>query len=171
MVIIAFILSYGFFSITSHDRLVLLSSSPLLKKLTHVSPGPPSASPNAPTVNALPSVTIQAKESSRIAKWTRMLIPQKREHGGNVEGWVIRASKEGKLRERAYKGIPDRWRRAAWDLLMSRYSGLKPRVYDNLAAEYREGLERPSTYDIQIDLDVPRTISGHIMFRTRYGAG
>ena len=41
------------------------------------------------------------------------------------------------------------------------------RLYD----EYREALERPSTYDIQIDLDVPRTISGHVMFRTRYGHG
>lgn len=40
-----------------------------------------------------------------------------------------------------------------------------------LEKEYRECLDQPSTYDIQIDLDVPRTISGHIMFRTRYGAG
>lgn len=40
-----------------------------------------------------------------------------------------------------------------------------------LEREYRDALDRPSSYDIQIDLDVPRTISGHIMFRTRYGAG
>ena len=40
-----------------------------------------------------------------------------------------------------------------------------------LEKDYREGLDQPSTSDIQIDLDVPRTISGHIMFRTRYGAG
>lgn len=36
---------------------------------------------------------------------------------------------------------------------------------------YRYDLEKPSSYDIQIDLDVPRTISGHILFRTRYGLG
>jgi len=29
----------------------------------------------------------------------------------------------------------------------------------------------PSTHDVQIDLDVPRTISGHTLFVTRYGAG
>ncbi|KAJ8582116.1 hypothetical protein M405DRAFT_831221 [Rhizopogon salebrosus TDB-379] len=36
---------------------------------------------------------------------------------------------------------------------------------------YHENPEKPSSYDIQIDLDVPRTISGHIMLRTRYGLG
>lgn len=32
-------------------------------------------------------------------------------------------------------------------------------------------MDKPSPFDIQIDLDVPRTISGHITFRTRYGSG
>jgi len=54
---------------------------------------------------------------------------------------------------------------------MSRYSNLGVREMGLLGAEYRDALDKPSTYDIQIDLDVPRTISGHIMFRTRYGAG
>ena len=54
---------------------------------------------------------------------------------------------------------------------MSRYSNLSVREMGLLSAEYRDALEKPSPYDIQIDLDVPRTISGHIMFRTRYGAG
>jgi len=133
--------------------------------------GPRNASPNASSLNSLPSVTVPPKESSRIFKWTRMLIPQKREHGGNVESWRIKPSKEAKFRERIYKGIPDRWRRAAWDLLMSRYCGIGPRGREKLGEDYRDCLDKPSTYDVQIDLDVPRTISGHIMFRTRYGAG
>ena len=54
---------------------------------------------------------------------------------------------------------------------MSRYSALAPWGFEKLGEDYRDGLDKPSTYDIQIDLDVPRTISGHIMFRTRYGAG
>ncbi|KAF9566965.1 RabGAP/TBC [Agrocybe pediades] len=162
---------YGFFSVVSHDRLIRLNAAPLLKKLSTVPAGPPTASPNAPTVSSLPAASVPPKEASRIQKWTNMLVPQKPQPGGNVEGWRIRTSKEGKLRERTYKGIPDRWRRAAWDLLMSRYSGATSRAYANLAVEYRDGLEKPSTYDVQIDLDVPRTISGHIMFRTRYGAG
>ena len=31
--------------------------------------------------------------------------------------------------------------------------------------------ECASKYDVQIDLDVPHTISGHILFCTRYGQG
>ena len=54
---------------------------------------------------------------------------------------------------------------------MSRHSGIGPRGVEKLGEDYRDGLDKPSTYDIQIDLDVPRTIGGHIMFRTRYGAG
>lgn len=35
----------------------------------------------------------------------------------------------------------------------------------------QEAVNLPSTFDVQIDLDVPRTISGHTMFVTRYGTG
>jgi hypothetical protein len=100
-----------------------------------------------------------------------MLQPSLRDPGGNVEMWHIRSSKESKFRERLYKGIPDRWRAAAWDLLMTRFSKVNHRELVRLGAEYRDGLDKPSTYDVQIDLDVPRTISGHYMFKTRYGAG
>lgn len=49
--------------------------------------------------------------------------------------------------------------------------GVSARSFERLAVEYRENIERPSTFDIQIGLDVPRTISGHVMkFRTRYEA-
>jgi hypothetical protein len=100
-----------------------------------------------------------------------MLKPQARDRGANVATWSIRPGKEFKFRSRIYKGIPDSWRAAVWGLLMSRYSDLDVQEMGLLSAEYRDALDKPSTYDIQIDLDVPRTISGHIMFRTRYGAG
>lgn len=100
-----------------------------------------------------------------------MLTPRKRDYGGNVEAWEVKPSKQGKLRERTYKGIPDRWRNAAWEVLMTRFSGLGSSDMVKLGEDYRDALDKPSTYDIQIDLDVPRTISGHIMFRTRYGQG
>jgi hypothetical protein len=100
-----------------------------------------------------------------------MLLPSGRDIGGNIESWAIKSSKEGKLRERVYKGIPDRWRNAAWDLLMSRFSRLGKLEATKLVNDYVEAIEKPSSYDIQIDLDVPRTISGHVMFHTRYGAG
>lgn len=100
-----------------------------------------------------------------------MLEPRARDEGGNIEAWGIKASKESKLRERVYKGIPDRWRAAAWELLISRFSRIGKREMARMGAAYRDAIDKPSTYDIQIDLDVPRTISGHIMFRTRYGSG
>lgn len=100
-----------------------------------------------------------------------MLQPLTRDQGGNVENWCIKPSKESKFRPRTYKGIPDRWRAAAWDLSMSRFAKLDRRQMAVLGNEYRDALDKPSSFDIQIDLDVPRTISGHIMFRTRYGAG
>lgn len=100
-----------------------------------------------------------------------MLEARSRDVGGNVEEWSIRPPKEPKLRERVYKGIPDRWRRAAWEVLMTRFSRMGKTDVHKLIGEYREALDQPSTYDVQIDLDVPRTIGGHVMFRTRYGQG
>jgi hypothetical protein len=100
-----------------------------------------------------------------------MLEVRTRDRGGNAETWGINASKESKLRERIYKGIPDRWRFAAWGLLMSRLANKGRAELMKLGEDYREALDKPSSYDVQIDLDVPRTISGHVMFRTRYGAG
>ncbi|RDB29361.1 hypothetical protein Hypma_016119 [Hypsizygus marmoreus] len=162
---------YGFFTIPSHDRLILLTAAPLLKRLAPVSAGPSSAPASATSLRSIPPVRPPLKETIRISKWTRMLKPQTRDQGANVATWTIKPAKEAKLRRRVYKGIPDPWRTAAWDLLMTRYSNLGVREMGLLGAEYRDALEKPSTYDIQIDLDVPRTISGHIMFRTRYGAG
>jgi hypothetical protein len=162
---------YGFFTIPSHDRLILLRSSPLTKRLSKVTAGPKKGPPSAKSLSLLPPAPHPTKETSRIAKWNRMLEPRARDEGGNIEAWGVKASKEQKLRERTYKGIPDRWRRAAWDLLMNRFSRTGKAEILKLGEEYRDALEKPSTYDVQIDLDVPRTISGHIMFRTRYGSG
>ncbi|KAG6872769.1 hypothetical protein C0995_006808 [Termitomyces sp. Mi166 len=164
---------YGFFAAPSHDRLVLLASAPLLKPLSPVSSGPPSA-PSSPTsLRTLPPSPPPPKEPGRLAKWTRMMAPLSRDAGANVLAWGVRPGKDAKLRRRVYKGVPDAWRRASWDFLMGRYSSLGPgpREMRELEREYAEALERPSEYDVQIDLDVPRTISGNIMFRTRYGAG
>lgn len=163
--------SYGFFTVPSHDRLILLEAAPLIKRLSPSSAGPPSAPSHAKSLSALPPLSTPVKEASRIAKWNRMLIPHTRDQGANIETWRIKPSKESKLRERTYKGIPDRWRAAAWDLLMSRFSRTGKSEMTRLGEIYRDTMDKPSSYDIQIDLDVPRTISGHIMFRTRYGAG
>jgi hypothetical protein len=100
-----------------------------------------------------------------------MLEAKARDPGKNVAVWEVKASKEAKLRERTFKGIPDCWRSAVWELMMNRMAKTDKRELDKLFEEYHEALNKPSTYDVQIDLDVPRTISGHVMFRTRYGHG
>ncbi|KAJ6520197.1 rab-GTPase-TBC domain-containing protein [Mycena sanguinolenta] len=161
---------YGFFSQPSHDRLVLVPKAPFLKPLASVRAGPSSSKPSAQSLDAVPPVPPLLKEASRIEKWTRMMEPAERQ-GSNTQTWRVKPSKQGKLRLRTYKGIPDRWRPAAWDMLMSKMAQTSPAEMARLGQQYRDALDKPSTYDIQIDLDVPRTISGHIMFRTRYGAG
>ncbi|KAJ7431748.1 rab-GTPase-TBC domain-containing protein, partial [Mycena galericulata] len=162
---------YGFFSTPSHDRLVLLPSAPLAKRLAVTRAGPSSSKPSAQTLDTVPPAPLPIKEATRIEKWTRMMQPLARDQGTNIESWRVKPSKQGKLRLRTYKGIPDRWRPAAWDMFMTRIAQTSPAEMTRLGQQYRESLDKPSTYDIQIDLDVPRTISGHIMFRTRYGAG
>ena len=100
-----------------------------------------------------------------------MMEPTARDSGGNVLQWGVRTTKKHKLRERVYKGIPDCWRSAAWEMMINGMSGAGRVEVERLSREYEDHLQQPSTYDIQIDLDVPRTISGHVMFRTRYGQG
>ncbi|PWN93484.1 hypothetical protein FA10DRAFT_264128 [Acaromyces ingoldii] len=166
------------------------------------------------------------KESLRVAKWAHML---------QVEGAKISSSssdgdskgapsqkqnsfsyqlsdkatkteaRRKKLKSRVYKGVPDRWRAAAWwamltndEKMLSNSVSKKGRKHNPDAssdpasslsnagtrssdahastlfqsvAEYFQLTMQPSTHDVQIDLDVPRTISGHYLFHTRYGQG
>ena len=108
---------------------------------------------------------LRGKEPDRIGKWNRMM-------SGTDDAKQVFASQISprKLRRRVFKGIPDRWRVAAWEALIARRA-------EATSAKKREdhlfisSLSAPSTHDVQIDLDVPRTISGHILFHTRYGLG
>lgn len=64
------------------------------------------------------------KEPTRILKWyDEMLVPARRDQGGNVAAWKLSDEMrrdEDKLQRRIRKGIPDRWRLAAWEALLSR---------------------------------------------------
>ncbi|EKM61570.1 uncharacterized protein PHACADRAFT_248253 [Phanerochaete carnosa HHB-10118-sp] len=162
---------YGFFVTPSHDRLILLPAAPLGKPLSRVSTPTTSCAPSAPLLRSPPPSPYPAKEGERTAKWGRMLTADSRDEGGNVEVWGVRPNKEHKLRERTFKGIPNCWRSAAWEVLMNRFTKTGRRELRTLAGEYRQALDQPSSYDIQIDLDVPRTIGGNVLFRTRYGLG
>jgi hypothetical protein len=162
---------YGFFSAPSHDRLVLLPTTALLKPLSRVTRVVPTASTSAATLSSLPSPRPPIHEAERMQKWGRMLEPRSRDVGGNIKTWGIKPAKGHKLSRRTYKGIPDRWRNAAWLALIDNFSHISKDQLLALSVEYREALEKHSPYDIQIDLDVPRTINGHVLFRTRYGLG
>ncbi|GAA5897877.1 uncharacterized protein JCM6883_000849 [Sporobolomyces salmoneus] len=148
------------------------------------------------TVSLLPSSAISPQqtelETKRIAKWSEMLTVGRRDSGGNAQDWTVSSSswwsgripgagggdkgKYRKFQRRVFKGIPDRWRRAVWGLLMERMAeevGARGRTptLEQLKREYEHFVQLPSAQDVQIDLDVPRTISGHVLFHTRYGQG
>lgn len=81
--------------------------------------------------------------------------------------------KHPKLVERTWKGIPDRWRSAAWYsfLATSARNANSADTDQGLFANYHQLQDESSPDDFQIDLDVPRTINKHIMFRRRYRGG
>ncbi|CDS01918.1 hypothetical protein [Sporisorium scitamineum] len=128
------------------------------------------------------------REQERIAKWARMLTVKGRDRGHNAVQFDFTNGFDRKLRRRVYKGIPESWRSAAWSALLHHrqqtpegrqsYTLAQPHLQMAAATTSEPGVttfERlkamPSTQDVQIDLDVPRTISGHIQFHTRYGQG
>ena len=120
------------------------------------------------------------REWEREAKWQKMARPVR----GKSEG-VTNAQQLGggmnfefdtndqKLVSRTWKGIPDRWRATAWHSFLS--SSAKRRGIgasdEELTTQYYALQEKGSADDVQIDVDVPRTIRMHIMFRRRYRGG
>jgi len=109
--------------------------------------------------------TIKEHEAQRAQKWAKMA--KKRESNGEVMHYFDWSPKFVK---RVYKGIPDCWRRDAWYFLAT--NGLKGSDEDpRLKEKYEHLLEEPSSHELQIDLDIPRTMRDHIMLRARYGYG
>ncbi|KAJ5338545.1 hypothetical protein N7452_005273 [Penicillium brevicompactum] len=118
------------------------------------------------------SRAMRRKEWQREDKWTKMAKPKKKpkDGGGMTFEFDTRSSK---LIERTWKGIPDRWRATAWysflEASAKRHEGSPPE--DQLIEAFNELQYISSPDDVQIDIDVPRTISSHIMFRRRYRGG
>ncbi|UKZ77229.1 hypothetical protein TrVFT333_004948 [Trichoderma virens FT-333] len=118
------------------------------------------------------SETLKRKEWERSEKWRKMAKVVRK--GGQGEGMEFEFDRKNpKLIERTWKGIPDRWRAAAWWSFLAS-SAAEHGVHaaeDEIVASFHRLLEQSSPDDVQIDLDVPRTISRHIMFRKRYRGG
>jgi hypothetical protein len=112
------------------------------------------------------------KEWDRTEKWRKMAKVVKT--GSDGQGMEFEFDvRNPKLIERTWKGIPDRWRAAAWHSFLS--ASAKKRKGSatdaEIVKEFYNLLERSSADDVQIDMDVPRTINSHIMFRRRYRGG
>ena len=121
---------------------------------------------------------LKRREWAREEKWQKMARAQpQREHSrskGKGGGMHFEFdTSDQKLVNRAWKGIPDRWRATAWHSFLS--TSAKKRGIgssdDNLVVHFHKMQEGSSADDVQIDVDVPRTINMHIMFRRRYRGG
>lgn len=112
------------------------------------------------------------KEREREDKWRKMakVVNNRRDGGGMMFEFD---TSDPRLVERTWKGIPDRWRATAWHAFMTasakKHAGSP--TDEELIAIFHELVEQSSPDDFQIDLDVPRTINSHIMFRRRYRGG
>ncbi|KAI5309874.1 hypothetical protein KEM55_002226 [Ascosphaera atra] len=117
------------------------------------------------------AMAMKRREWRREDKWQRMAEVCKSQRGG---GMTFRFDmKSSKLIERTWKGIPDRWRAVAWHSFLSQSAERRKDCQsdEELTQLFHELQEVSSADDVQIDLDVPRTISSHIMFRRRYRGG
>lgn len=124
------------------------------------------------------------KEIEREEKWRRMArpLPKKTDPktglpivggGSSASSAFTFDTTSSKVVERTWKGIPDKWRATAWhSFLSSSASKHKDSLPDHVLIEsFHAHQSQPSPDDVQIDIDVPRTISSHIMFRRRYRGG
>jgi hypothetical protein len=115
---------------------------------------------------------MKKKEWEREEKWRKMAKLTSKSQDGSGMTFEFDV-KSAKLRERTWKGIPDRWRATAWHAFLSASAKKKKDcpTEEDLIRKFHELQEDSSPDDLQIDIDVPRTISHHIMFRRRYRGG
>ncbi|KAL9129348.1 MAG: hypothetical protein Q9217_002186 [Psora testacea] len=115
---------------------------------------------------------LKRREWEREEKWRKMgkVVNNAKQGGGMVFHFD---TKSPKVIERTWKGIPDRWRATAWHAFLTA-SAKKQKGSpsdEELIAVFKILLKQGSPDDVQIDIDVPRTINSHIMFRRRYRGG
>ncbi|CAO3669636.1 unnamed protein product [Rhizopus stolonifer] len=110
------------------------------------------------------SIWVKEKEVERAEKWTDM---SKRVL---IHGETSHIFYSSKLRKRVYKGIPDCWRRDVWYYLVTDHFR-NTKDDSKHKKSYQDLLQNESIHERQIDLDIPRTLRDHIMFKQRYGSG
>lgn len=116
---------------------------------------------------------LRRREREREEKWRKMariVNHDDRRGGGMIFNFD---TKSPKVIERTWKGIPDRWRATAWHAFLTASAKRREEMQsdEDLKVQFHKLLEQASPDDVQIDIDVPRTINRHIMFRRRYRGG
>jgi hypothetical protein len=114
---------------------------------------------------------LKKREWERAEKWRKMAAVVKPGKGEGME--FAFDTKNPKLVERTWKGIPDIWRAAAWYSFLSTSAKKKgdSATDEQITGAFHSLQNQSSADDVQIDIDVPRTINSHIMFRKRYRGG
>ncbi|PPJ52449.1 hypothetical protein CBER1_10383 [Cercospora berteroae] len=114
------------------------------------------------------------REWARGEKWQKMAKAVVRRNEGKGGGMHFEFdTTDPKLVERTWKGIPDRWRAAAWHSFLSESAKRRGNrtTDEELIGQFHKLQEMSCADDVQIDVDVPRTVQLHIMFRRRYRGG
>lgn len=117
---------------------------------------------------------LRRKEWAREEKWQKMARSVRERANSKGGGMKFEFdTSDPKLVNRTWKGIPDRWRATAWHSFLSASARRRGNHTsdEELAATFYRLQEMSSADDVQIDVDVPRTINMHIMFRRRYRGG
>ena len=133
---------------------------------------PPGLADIAEDVCIKAAAETRRKEREREDKWRKMakVVNTRRDGGGMMFEFD---TSDPKVIERTWKGIPDRWRATAWHAFLTASAKKRPDspTDEELITTFHRLVKQSSPDDFQIDLDVPRTINSHIMFRRRYRGG
>ncbi|KAF2760145.1 RabGAP/TBC [Pseudovirgaria hyperparasitica] len=149
----------------NHDKKIIYNAGSMLLG--------PSGMVNFPEKAQSRKQTIQQKkrEWRREDKWRAMAKKVVNANGGGTDFQFDQA--HPKLVERTWKGVPDRLRASVWWSFMKTASSNDPDAdtEDTLMKAFYTLQNTTSPDDLQIDLDVPRTINHHEMFGQRYRGG
>ncbi|CAG8466590.1 2089_t:CDS:10 [Diversispora eburnea] len=120
---------------------------------------------------SLEEIRHEKKDTERSQKWAEWVESKKfiKKSGKfGISSFVF--PRDTKFQNRVSKGVPDPWRQPVWYFLLT--NGVSETDLDDATIRnYKELLTLPSPHERQIDLDIPRSLHSHIMFRTRYGPG
>ncbi|PLW33910.1 hypothetical protein PCASD_13863 [Puccinia coronata f. sp. avenae] len=140
---------YGFFKPMSSERVLYLPSDAFYPTPVSTSSEPILAT--GPSSFQSSNHELLTKETNRIEKWSNMLTPSSRDPSSSRSAFQLRPEwnqQRPPVRE---------------EMLQGNSRSLEESCLGNATSRNEQ--------DVQIDLDVPRTINGHIFFHTRYGKG